>query len=73
MSVVKVIELVGASDRGWEEAVQEAVSQASRTLDNITAVEVVNTTADVDDDRIVKYKANVKIAFVVDGNRRQMA
>jgi flavin-binding protein dodecin len=64
---VKVIELAGESKSGWQEAVQNAVKDASKTIRNITGVEVLNNTANVKDGNIVEYKANVKIAFKVDG------
>jgi len=64
---VKVVELVGESKNSWQEAVQNAVKDASKTIRNITGVEVLNNTANVQDGNIVEYKANVKIAFKVDG------
>lgn len=64
---VKVIELVGESKSGWQEALINAVKDASKTIRNITGVEVLNNTANVKDGNIVEYKANVKIAFKVDG------
>ncbi|NLI12369.1 dodecin family protein [Pelotomaculum propionicicum] len=59
---VKVSELVGESQDSWKGAVQSAISEASRTMKNIVAVEVVNFTANVEHGRLVEYKANVKIA-----------
>ena len=70
MTVVKVLELVGESKEGWQEAAENAVREAARTVDHITGVEVYNMTANVEDGRIVEYKANVKVAFVVDDSRR---
>jgi len=70
MTVVKVVELVGVSPNSWDEAVRDAVSTAAKTIDHITGAEVVNITADVEDGRITGYKANVKVAFVVDDQRR---
>lgn len=60
---VKVVELVGESPHSWNDAVQSAVREASRTLRNITGVEVYNLTANVEGGRITEYKANVKIAY----------
>lgn len=71
MTVVKVLELVGESKRDWHEAVNNAVEEAARTVDNISGVEVYNLTANVENGKVSEYKANVKIAFVVDGNRRK--
>ena len=64
---VKVLELVGESDNSWQEAVESAVKDASKTIRNITGVEVLNNTANVKDGNVVEYKANVAIAFKVDG------
>lgn len=65
MAVAKIIELVGESNKGWEDAVQRAVADASRTVENITGVEVCNMTANIDQGRISEYKVNVKVAFGV--------
>lgn len=59
---VKVSELVGESPDSWKGAVQSAISEASRSVRNIVAVEIVNFTANVENGRLVEYKANVKIA-----------
>ncbi|MBE0467283.1 MAG: dodecin domain-containing protein [Candidatus Desulforudis sp.] len=61
---VKVAELVGESKDGWKDAVSIAVGEASQKLGNITGVEVVNFTANVDNGKVVEYKANVKVAYV---------
>jgi len=68
VTVVKVVELVGESTTGWEDAVQAAVREASRTIRNITGVHVKNVTGTVDSEgNIVESKANVELAFAVDG------
>ncbi|MCL8207574.1 MAG: dodecin family protein [Actinomycetia bacterium] len=67
--VAKVIELVGESTQSWEDAVQSAVSEASRTVHGITGVEVTNWTAAVQNGKISEYKVDVKLAFGVDPNR----
>ncbi|HHY70666.1 MAG TPA: dodecin domain-containing protein [Thermoanaerobacterales bacterium] len=64
---VKVLELVGESQNSWQEAVENAVKDANKTIRNITGVEVLNNTANVQEGKIVEYKANVQIAFKVDG------
>ncbi|WP_347487516.1 dodecin family protein [Desulfoscipio sp. XC116] len=59
---IKVMEMVGESTEGWRSAVQSAVSEASKTIDDIVGVEVVNFTANVQNGRVVEYKANLKVA-----------
>jgi flavin-binding protein dodecin len=61
---VKVAEFVGESTRGWQDAIENAVSEASRNLRNISGVEVYNWTASCQDNKIVEYKANIKIAYL---------
>ncbi len=65
MSVAKVIELIGESNLGWEDAVKDAVGRASKTVENISGVEVLNFTAQIENGEVVEYKANVKLAFGV--------
>lgn len=67
MTVAKIIELVGQSDVSWEAAVRNAISDASKTVDNITGVEVYNLTANIGNGKITEYKANIKLAFGVHG------
>lgn len=66
MTVVKVMELVGQSKQSWQDAAANAVDEASHTVRNITGVEIYNLTADVDEGKIIEYKANVKVAFAVE-------
>lgn len=66
MPVYKVLDLVGTSTVSWQDAVEEAVREAGKTVHNITGVEIVNNTAKVKDGQIVEYNANVHVAFLVD-------
>jgi flavin-binding protein dodecin len=69
MPIVKVIELVGSSPNGLQDAVESAVKEAARTIRNLRGVDVLGWTAKIKDDKIVEYRANVKISFLVDENR----
>ena len=66
-AVVRVIELVGVSDKSWSDAAQQAVSRASETIRHITGLDVLHSTAVVRDRKIIEYHVNVKVAFVVEG------
>lgn len=65
MPTIKVLELVGVSDKSWHNAVENALTEASKTVRNITGVDVLNTTAKVKNGKISEYHANVKFAFRV--------
>ncbi len=62
---VKVIEVIGISQDGFEAAIDNAVAKAAESIAGITGVEVQNLSASVDGDKVVQYRANVKLAFAV--------
>jgi flavin-binding protein dodecin len=66
MTVIKIIELVGVSKKGLQEAVENAVKEASKTVRNLKGVDILSWTAMIEGDKIVEYRANVKISFVVE-------
>ncbi len=66
MSVAKVVELIGSSQKSWEEATANAVEAAGQTIRNIKGVDVKRFTAKVVNNKIVEYRAVVKIAFIVE-------
>lgn len=67
MAVEKVVELVGESPDGWKDAIETAVAKASETIHNINGVEVKNLSAVVHDGKITGYRADLHLAFKVDG------
>jgi hypothetical protein len=71
MTILKIIELVGCSSEGLEEAVEAAVSEAAKTIRQIVGVDIVGWTAEVDEGEIVEWRANVKISFLVEEDREK--
>lgn len=63
MSVVKVIEVIASSDKSVEDAMQKAVSEASKTVENIDSVWVKDIKAHVKDGQITTYGVITKISF----------
>ena len=66
MTVVKIIELIGTSPNGWEDATNNALAQAAKTVRNIKSVYVKSCKATVENNKIAEYRAVVKIAFVIE-------
>jgi hypothetical protein len=65
MAVVKVIEVLAQSDKSWEDAVQQALAEASKSIHGIQSIYVKDLQAIVENDEIVAYRLNAKISFVV--------
>ena len=63
MSVVKVIELIGTSPNSWEESCKNALAVAAKSVRGIVGIDVVHFTCKVEDNKIVAFRANVKVAF----------
>lgn len=68
MSTAKIVEIVGTSDKGWQDAAEVAVNESMKTLRGIRGIEVVDQTAHVDANtgKITKYKTCVKLSFGVE-------
>lgn len=64
----KIIEIIGSSDKGWEDAAQLAVDEAKKTLHGIHGIEVVDRTAAVDptSGKLTNYRTCLKVSFAVD-------
>jgi flavin-binding protein dodecin len=64
MAVTKIIELVGSSTESSDDAVKQALAEASRSLRNITAVDVVST--GLRGDGLGEWRAHVRISFLIE-------
>lgn len=67
MGVIIIREMVGTSPSSWSDAARQAVATASRTVRNIHTVEVVKSTAVVENGEIVEYQVELRIGFEYDG------
>jgi len=71
-TVASVVEVIGESTESWEDAVNNAVEAAAKTIQHITGVEVLNLTATVENGRVNRYKADIHVAFAVDDSLRKI-
>ena len=68
MAIVKVIEVIAESKKGWEDAAQTAVTEASKTVRNIKSLYVKEMQAVVKDDKITRYRVNAQVSFMIEGD-----
>ncbi len=66
MAVVKVIELLGESERSWEDAAQQVVAEATRTLHGVASIYIKEFQATVENDKVKHYRVNAKVSFVLE-------
>jgi flavin-binding protein dodecin len=64
--VVKVIEVLAQSNKSWEDAAQNALNAAGKTLRNIRSIYIQDFEAKVENGKISQYRVNTKISFELD-------
>ncbi|HSI70266.1 MAG TPA: dodecin family protein [Gillisia sp.] len=65
MALIKVVEIMANSGKSWEDAAQNAVKQAAKTIKNIKSIYVNEQSAVVNGENITEYRVNLKISFEV--------
>lgn len=66
MALVKVIEVIASSEKGIEDAVQQAVAEASKSIRNIDSVFIKDTKVHVKEGKIVSWGVICKVSFRID-------
>jgi flavin-binding protein dodecin len=69
MPVINTIELEGVSEKSWGEAAREALREASKTIRNISKLEILGTGTEVDGNRISRYRTQVRLYFQIEEQR----
>jgi flavin-binding protein dodecin len=66
MSIARITEISSTSTKSFEDAIQNAVSRATKTLRNVRGAWVKEQQIKIDDGKIVEYQVNLMITFVLD-------
>ena len=66
MSVATVTEISAISEKGFEDAVQQAIGRANKTLRNIQGAWVKDMNVMIEDGNITGYKVNLEVTFVLE-------
>jgi flavin-binding protein dodecin len=66
MAIVKVIEVIAGSEKGFDDATRKALEEAAKSIRNIKSIYIKEMNANVENNRIVSYGVNAKISFEVD-------
>ncbi len=63
MSIYKVIEIIGGSDKSWEDAAKKAVETSAKSLKEIRIAEVKEMDLRVEKNKVVEYRVKLRISF----------
>ena len=66
MSVARVTEISSRSERSFEDAILQGIERANKTLRNVKGAWIKEQQVDVEDGRIVGYRVNMLVTFVLD-------
>jgi flavin-binding protein dodecin len=64
--MLKVIEVLAESDKSWEDAASRAVERAGKSIRGIRSIYIKNMEAKVENNKIVQYRINAQISFLLD-------
>ena len=66
MAVARVTEITSASPSSFEDAIQQGIARANKTLRNVRSAWVQEQTVKVEDGAIAEYRVNMKVTFILD-------
>ena len=65
MSIAKVTEVISSSNKGFDDAVEQGVKRASKTLKNVKSIWIKEQKAMVDGNKITEYRVTMKVSFII--------
>ena len=68
MSVARIIELSATSEEGFEDAIQQGLDRANKTLRGVTSAWVKEQRVALRDGKVSRYQVNLQVTFVLDGD-----
>ncbi len=69
MAVEKHLKVTGTSEISWKDAIVQTISEASKTIDYLTEVKVLEQKAKINGKRITEYLVDLDLAFTIDRDR----
>lgn len=70
MDIEKHLIITGSSDVSWKDAIVKTISEASKTIDYLSGVKVLDQRAKIDGNKISEYFVDLDLIFLIDLNRK---
>ncbi len=71
MDIKKHLKITGNSTVSWKDAIVKAISEASKTIDYLSEITILEQRAKIDGDKIIEYFVDLDISFTLDLNRNK--
>jgi flavin-binding protein dodecin len=65
MSVAKVTEIIASSTKGFEDAIQQGIARANKTLENVKSAWVKDQKVKVENGKVTEYRVTMRVSFVL--------
>lgn len=66
MAVARITEVISSSKKSWQDAVDQGMKRATKTLRGITGMEIVRQQAKVENNKIAEYRVTMQIIFILE-------
>jgi flavin-binding protein dodecin len=70
MAIAKVVELIGSSEKGFDDAIKGIINRANKTLRNLTGLEIISQKVKINKDKSLEYRVKAKILFLLDDKKK---
>ena len=69
MSIEKHLSITGSSTVSWKDAIIQAVNEASKTIDYLSSVKIIDQRAKISGKKLIEYYVDLDLSFVIDRDR----
>ena len=70
MDIKKHLKITGSSTVSWKDAIVKAIEEASKTIDYLSSIRILDQYAKIDGNKISEYFVDLDLSFIVDVNRK---
>lgn len=66
MTVAKIIELIGSSNKSFDDAIAQLIARANKTLRHVSGIHIISQKIKLDNGKVVEYRVNCKVSFGIE-------
>jgi dodecin len=70
MSTAKIVELIGSSEKSFDDAIKQIISRANKTVRKLTGLEVISQKIKINPNKSLEYRVKAKVLFILEDNKK---